>query len=95
MQNVAIFYEGKGGVCPYRIPDGNLCLIPFQIYLDATNLARAKAKADSDYYAAVKASESNKASTKIKKKPIVSARRIPVAIIQILMIFVREYLTFA
>ncbi|XP_046844471.1 erlin-1-like [Xenia sp. Carnegie-2017] len=27
---------------------------------DATNLARAKAKADSDYYAAVKASESNK-----------------------------------
>jgi hypothetical protein len=29
-------------------------------FADATNLAKAKGKADSDYYAAVKASESNK-----------------------------------
>ena len=29
---------------------------------DATNLAKAKARADSDYYAAVKASEANKVS---------------------------------
>lgn len=37
-----------------------LTALHYFFYADATNLARAKGKADADYYSAVKASEANK-----------------------------------